>query len=86
MELERTGWSPEEASKESVSRLGDPRDIVSEFDSVYRPKRRNQVGLALALASGMILGVYGIGGTLASATSQHHKVVPRTHITHVNRG
>lgn len=79
MDLLRSGMTADEAVRESISRLGDPSDIAREFDSVYRPKRRTQIGLALALATGMILGVYGIGGSLASATPQHHSSVQHPH-------
>jgi len=73
-ELEQAGWRPEDAARECLRRLGDPDDIMEGFDQVYRPSRRKQLGLAFALATGMLLGVYGIGGSLASAkptTSQH---------------
>jgi hypothetical protein len=72
-ELEGAGWSPEDAARECLRRLGDPADIIEGFDRVYRPSRRKQLGLAFALATGMLLGVYGIGGSLASAkpTSAH---------------
>ncbi len=73
-ELEQAGWRPEDAARESLLRLGDPSEIVDGFDQVYRPSRRKQLGLAFALATGMLLGVYGIGGSLASAkpTTRHH--------------
>src|SRR5947209_10061478 len=83
-ELEQAGWRPEDAARECLRRLGDPDDIMEGFDQVYRPSRRKQLGLAFALATGMLLGVYGIGGSLASAkptTSQHvqtHVVVQHT--------
>ncbi|HEX6508537.1 MAG TPA: permease prefix domain 1-containing protein [Chloroflexota bacterium] len=74
-ELELAGWKPDDAARESLRRLGDPLEIVESFEEVYRPSRRKQLGLAFALATGMLLGVYGIGGSLASATSTpaHHK-------------
>src|SRR5947209_6304128 len=83
--LERllSGWQPGEAEEEAVGRLGDTDDIAQAFGEVYRPSRRTQLGLAVALATGMILGVYGIGGGLASATvarkHQSHMVQARTH-------
>lgn len=70
-ELELSGWNPEDAERESVERLGDPQEIADGFEKVYRPSRRTQLGLAMALATGMLLGVWGIGGSLASATSAH---------------
>lgn len=73
-ELVHSGWTREDAVRESLLRLGDPVEIVKGFEQVYRPSRRKQLGLAFALATGMLLGVYGIGGSLASAkptTSQH---------------
>lgn len=75
-ELERAGWRPDEALRESWRRLGDPSEIVDGFEQVYRPSRRKQLGLALTLATGLLLGVYGIGGSLASAkpTSVRHGV------------
>lgn len=80
-DLERAGWHPEDAARESLVRLGDPSEIVDGFEQVYRPSRRKQLGLAFALATGMLLGVYGIGGSLASAkpttvhTGQKHTQV-----------
>lgn len=74
LELEQAGWRTEDAVRESLIRLGDPAEIVDGFEQVYRPSRRKQLGLAFALATGMVLGVYGVGGSLASATptSHHH--------------
>jgi hypothetical protein len=85
LDLQLSGLSPAEAARESMARLGDPQEIASQFDSLYRPNRRTQVGLALALATGMILGVYGIGGSLASATSQHHRTTTHAHVVHVKQ-
>src|SRR5947209_14524586 len=83
LELVLSGWQPGEAEEEAVRRLGDTDDIAQAFGEVYRPSRRTQLGLAVALATGMILGVYGIGGGLASATvarkHQSHMVQARTH-------
>jgi hypothetical protein len=82
-ELELTGLTSVDAARESLSRLGDPDEIVTQFDTVYRPSRRTQIGLALALASGMVLGVLGIGGSLANATSAaHHKPAEHTQVRH----
>jgi hypothetical protein len=81
-ELELAGLTPPDAARESISRLGDPDEIVTQFDTVYQPKRRTQIGLALALASAMVLGVLGIGGTLANATSAHHKPAQQSHVKH----
>lgn len=71
-ELELAGWGPEEAARESLSRLGDLDEIASEFARVYRPSRRTRIGLAFALAGTLLVGAYGASGTLASATSTHH--------------
>jgi hypothetical protein len=73
-ELIQAGWKPDDAARESVLRLGDPVEMVEGFEQVYRPSRRKQLGLAFALATGMLFGVYGIGGSLASAkpTVNHH--------------
>jgi hypothetical protein len=83
-ELEQAGWRPDDAARESLLRLGDPSEIVDGFEQVYRPSRRKQLGLAFALATGMLLGVYGIGGSLASAkpttgqrTAKHSQVHAR---------
>jgi hypothetical protein len=90
-ELEQAGWRPEDAARECLRRLGDPEDIIEGFDQVYRPSRRKQLGLAFALATGMLLGVYGIGGSLASAkpTSAHQpakhaqvQAAPRRSVVH----
>ncbi len=72
------GWQPEDATRESIERLGDPAEIAEGFQRVYRPSRRNQFGLAVALATAMVLGVYGIGGGLVSANPSrvHHHPVP----------
>ncbi|HLJ67337.1 MAG TPA: permease prefix domain 1-containing protein [Chloroflexota bacterium] len=79
-ELELAGLDPHEAALESVNRFGDPKEIISGFERAYRPSRRAQLGLAFVLASGMILGVYGVGGTLASATTARHQT-PAHHVT-----
>lgn len=78
-ELEEAGWGPQDAARESLQRLGDPAEMVEAFEQVYRPSRRKQAGLAIALATGMLLGVYGIGGSLASAkpTTAHHVQLQR---------
>jgi hypothetical protein len=82
-ELELAGWKPDDAAEASLRRLGDPHEIADGFVQVYRPSRRTQLGLAMALATGMLLGVWGIGGSLASATSAaHHHVA---HTTRVQR-
>jgi hypothetical protein len=74
-DLELAGWKPQEAAEASLRRLGDPQEIADGFARVYRPARRSQLALAMALATGMLLGVWGIGGSLASATSAtHHHV------------
>ncbi|MGH2442405.1 MAG: permease prefix domain 1-containing protein [Chloroflexota bacterium] len=72
-DLRMSGWDPESAAREAESRLGDMGEIASAFSDVYRkPKRRTQLALAISLATGMLLGVYGIGGTFASARVAHH--------------
>jgi hypothetical protein len=81
-DLELAGWQPEQAAHESMQRLGDPVEIADGFTRVYRRSRRNRVGLALALATGMILGVWGIGGSLASATSTHEQPAPHVQVRH----
>ena len=78
-ELERAGWSPDAAIRESEARLGDLDEIAHEFDRVYRPNRRTRVGLAFGLAGALLLGAYG-SGSLASATSAH-KPTPTAHVT-----
>jgi hypothetical protein len=78
-DLIRSGWSPGDAAREAAARLGDPTDLAREFSGVYRPSRRGRLGMALVLASGMLLGAYGIGGSLASATAVHK------HVTHTTR-
>jgi hypothetical protein len=75
-ELELAGWSPEDARRESLERLGDLEEIADGFEQVYRPPRRKQIGLACGLASVLVFGVWGIGGQLASATSAHRAVHP----------
>ncbi|HEY8684938.1 MAG TPA: permease prefix domain 1-containing protein [Chloroflexota bacterium] len=85
-ELVRVGWNPEDAARESLHRLGDPAEIVEAFEQVYRPSRRKQLGLAFALATGMLLGVYGIGGSLASAKpTTTHRAMKHTAVTRGHR-
>src|SRR5579872_920213 len=79
-DLELAGWSPESARRESFERLGDPGEIAQGFERAYRPRRKNQIGLSVALATGLIMGVYGIGGSLASARSVHHAPTRISHI------
>ena len=78
LELERAGWSPDDARQESLARLGNREEIAEAFGQVYRPRRRKQFGLAVGLAGALLLGVYG-GGTLASATSAHKATVHTQH-------
>lgn len=85
-DLELAGWQPAEAAQESVQRLGDPQEIAEGFVQVYRPSRRTQLGLSMALATAMLLGVWGIGGSLASATSaSRHHATSHVHSTQVAR-
>ncbi len=82
-ELERAGWRTEDAERESLLRLGDPTEIVEGFEQVYRTPRKKQFALAVALATGMLLGAYGLGGSLASAKpsvshSSTHILIQRT--------
>jgi hypothetical protein len=78
-DLELAGWKPADAAQASLRRLGDPDEIADGFVQVYRPSRRSQLALAMALATGMLLGVWGIGGSLASATSAtHHPATTHT--------
>jgi hypothetical protein len=80
-DLQLAGWHPDEAVREAEVRLGDPEEIATAFAQVYRPSRRTRVGLALAVATGMIFGIYGLGGSLASAhagKTQVHQVVHHT--------
>ncbi|MGH2449011.1 MAG: permease prefix domain 1-containing protein [Chloroflexota bacterium] len=78
-ELEQAGWDPAAAEQEGLARLGDPTDIAREFHRVYQPSRRNQIGLAFALAGALVLGMFGLSGPLASATSAHHAPAHHTH-------
>jgi hypothetical protein len=70
-DLELTGWRREDARREVIARLGDPTEIVEGFAEVYRPSRRNRIGLACLLATGLLLGAYGASGTRASAHATH---------------
>lgn len=89
-ELALQGWSPDEAARESVRRLGDLHEIVEGFGQVYRPTRRTRLVLAFSLAGTLLLGVYGRGG-LASATPAHrtphatHAAVVHKHATTTHR-
>src|SRR5947209_372089 len=76
-DLQLSGWHPDAAVREAEGRLGDAEEIATAFARVYRPSRRTRTGLALAVAMGMLLGIYGVGGRLASAhagKSQSHTV------------
>jgi hypothetical protein len=70
-ELELAGFSSEEAARESVKRLGSQEEIAQAFVAVHRRSRRSTIGLAFGLATAVMLGVFGAGGTLASSASQH---------------
>lgn len=70
-ELVLDGWQPEDATRESLARLGNPDEIVDAFAHAYRPTRHRQLGLAVGLATALLLGAYGAGATLASPTSAH---------------
>ncbi len=72
------GWPEEDAPREARARLGDPNEIATAFAAAYRPSRRARAGVALALAGGMLLGVFGVSGTLASSQSSHR--MPAAHI------
>jgi len=71
-ELEAAGWDSESAAREGLMRLGDANEIGQAFDHVYRPRRRNQIGLAFVLAGGLAFGMFSAGGSLASANAGHH--------------
>jgi hypothetical protein len=80
-DLQLAGWHPDDAAREAEVRLGDPDEIAVAFAQVYRPSRRTRVGLALAVATGMIFGIYGLGGGLASAhagKTETHMVAKHT--------
>jgi hypothetical protein len=81
-ELESSGLTAEDATIEVLSRFGDPDEIASSFDLIYRPNRRTQITASIALAGMMLLGVYGLGGSLASATSAHHRPTATPHVAH----
>lgn len=87
-ELEAGGMPADEAHLESQARFGDPAQIASEFSRVYRPSRRLQVGLAFGLAGTLILGAFGVSGSLAAANNAHkspsHSVIvaPPHHAAH----
>lgn len=70
-DLVLSGWNADDAGREALARLGEPDELADAFTRAHRPSHRNQFGMALALAIGMILGVYGIGGSFASATAVH---------------
>jgi hypothetical protein len=83
-DLVLSGWKAEDADREALIRLGDPQDLADAFTVVHRPSRRAQFGMAAALATGMILGVYGIGGSFASARAV--RSAPHHHVIYVGRG
>lgn len=98
-DLERDGWSSDRALEESLTRLGNVDEIAAAFGEAYNTTRRPRVGLALGLASALLLGVYG-GGALAAhqpqqahaktvTTVRKHPAAGRTHDHHsgsVSRG
>jgi hypothetical protein len=81
-DLQLAGWHPEQAAREAHQRLGDAQEIAAAFAEVYRPSRRTRVGLGLAVATGMLLGIYGLGGNLASATAAHHPGSTQVQVGH----
>lgn len=84
-ELLLAGWRPEDADREALSRLGEPVELAEAFTRVHRPARRLRFGMAMVLATSMLLGAYGLGGQFASAHAIHparsHLVV-QTHTAH----
>lgn len=76
-ELELAGWSREDATTESLRRLGNAEEMTEAFARVHRRPRRTKIGLAFGLATTLLLSVYGASasGTLASSTSVHKQVV-----------
>jgi hypothetical protein len=82
-DLMLAGWDPDDALHEAENRLGDGEELAQAFAAVYRPSRRTQLGLAMALATGMLLGLYGIGGGLASATAaKKHQIKAHPQVIH----
>lgn len=82
-ELELAGWSPDEATRESVRRLGDPAEISEAFNATHRRSRRTRIGLAFGLAGALLVGAYGASGTFASASSVHgHTMVKHSTVIH----
>jgi hypothetical protein len=82
-DLQLAGWHPDAAAREAEERLGDTGEIADAFAQVYRPSRRTRMGLALAVALGMLLGIYGVGGNLASAhagKTQLHTIRAHAHV------
>jgi hypothetical protein len=80
-DLESMGLSHEHAVRESLSRFGDPSEIATTFDAVHQPNRRSQFGMAVLLASTMLLGAYSLDGTLARAGSAPKRVHVTKHTT-----
>lgn len=73
-ELTLAGWDPEAAKNESARRLGDPDEITRNFDDVYRRPRHLKVGLAVALATGLLVGAYGGGAAAFNGSTHTHAV------------
>lgn len=70
--LEGTGLSAEEATRESLARLGDPFEIADGFARVYRPRIWSRLALAFALAGTLVAGAYS-SGAFASPATRHHQ-------------
>ncbi|HZS93664.1 MAG TPA: permease prefix domain 1-containing protein [Chloroflexota bacterium] len=78
-ELEAAGWISDDAAREGIARLGNADEIGQAFDRVYRPRRRSQISLAFILAGALVLGMFSIGNSLASANATHHVQRVQTH-------
>lgn len=72
LDLEESGLSRSDAEREGWQRLGDPGQIAAQFHDVYRPSRVSQVGIAVAVAGALVLGMFSVSGSLASTTRPHH--------------
>jgi hypothetical protein len=71
-DLELAGWPAEEAARESLHRLGDLDEIAGALVQVHRRSRRAPVAAVLGLTSALIVGMFSVGGSMASAHPARH--------------
>lgn len=74
-DLERAGMSPDEATRQSLIRFGDPGEIADGFARVYRPRLSARLAVACGLAASVFVGAYSSGAFASGATSHRAHAV-----------